>query len=83
MAILVATGSPLPKYVPPYAWFLNGKIGKGFGLNPLIETARTAMSRRKVEMTDEDEALLRHVFDLTEKDRETYVGRARKTMKNR
>ena len=83
MAILVATGSLLPKYIPPYAWFLNGKIGKGFGLNPLIDTARKAMSRRKVEMTDVDEELLRHVFDLTEEDREAYVRRARKAMKNR
>lgn len=78
MAILVATGAPLPKYIPPFAWFLNGAVNKGFGLNPLIDTARTAMSRRKVQMTAEDEALLRHVFELTAEDRGEYVRRARK-----
>src|SRR5436190_22914514 len=26
MAILVATGAPLPKYIPPFAWFLNGVV---------------------------------------------------------
>lgn len=83
MAILVSNGSPLPKYIPPYAWFLNGKIGKGFGLNPLIDTARMAMSRRKVEMTADDEKLLRHVFELTQEDRDTHVRRARKAMKIR
>jgi hypothetical protein len=80
MAILVATGAPLPKYIPPFAWLLSGVVGKGFGLNPLIETARTAMSRRKVEMTGDDERLLRHVFELTAEDRNLHVRRARKTL---
>ncbi|MBU0638873.1 MAG: hypothetical protein KKB50_08415 [Planctomycetes bacterium] len=83
MAILVATGAPLPKYIPPYVWLLNGVLGKGFGLTPLIKTARTAMSRRKVVMTDEDEQLLRHVFELTAEDRLTHIRRARKTMARR
>ena len=80
MAILVATGAPLPKYIPPYAWFLNGTIGKGFGLTPLIDAARVAMSRRQVEMTDEDEQLLRHVFELTAEDRNAWIRRARKVL---
>lgn len=83
LAVLVATGAPLPKYVPAGAWFLNGKIGKGFGLKPLLQTARMAMSRRKVEMTEADETLLRRVFELTEEDREAHVRRARKAMKSR
>lgn len=80
MAILVATGSPLPKYIPAFAWFLNGTVSKGFGLNPLISTARMAMSRRKVEMTAADEQLLRHVYELTAPDRDQHVRRARKTL---
>jgi len=83
MAILVATGAPLPKYIPPFAWFLNGVIGKGFGLNTLIETARMVMARRKVEMTEEDERLLRHVFDLTSEDRLHHVRRGRRTLTQR
>jgi UDP-N-acetylglucosamine diphosphorylase/glucosamine-1-phosphate N-acetyltransferase len=79
-AILVATGQPLPKYIPPFAWMLNGMIGKGFGLKPLLETAKIAMSRRKVEMTAADEELLRHVFALSTPDRDAHVRRARKTL---
>lgn len=79
-SVLVATGAPLPKYIPPFAWFLNGFIGKGFGLNALISTARTAMSRRKVEMTADDEALLRRIFELTAEDRLKYVARGRRAM---
>ena len=80
MAILIAQGAPLPKYIPPYAWFVNGKIGKGFGLNPLLKTARLATGRRKVEFRDEDETLLRHVFELTAEDRNTYIRRARQAL---
>jgi len=80
MAILVATGAPLPKYIPSFAWFLNGVVGKGFGLTKLIETARAAMPRRKVELTDEDERLLRHVFELTNEERLTYIRRGRRAM---
>jgi len=78
MAILVANGAPLPKYIPPFAWFLNGVVSKGFGLNGLIDTARVAMSRRKVQMTDEDEVLLRHVYELTSADRMEYVRKGRR-----
>jgi UDP-N-acetylglucosamine diphosphorylase/glucosamine-1-phosphate N-acetyltransferase len=78
LAVLVAQGAPLPKYIPGYAWFLNGMIGKGFGLGPLLETARVAMSRRKITMDDVDETLLKHVFELTAEDRNAYVRRARK-----
>jgi UDP-N-acetylglucosamine diphosphorylase/glucosamine-1-phosphate N-acetyltransferase len=80
MAVLVTSGAPLPKYIPPYAWFLNGTVGKGFGLNPLIAAARVAMPRRKVEMTDDDEQLLRHVFELTAEDRNACVRRSRRAL---
>jgi UDP-N-acetylglucosamine diphosphorylase/glucosamine-1-phosphate N-acetyltransferase len=83
MAILVATGAPLPKYIPAYAWFMAGAVTKGFGLNPLIKTAKKAMSRRKVELSEVDEALLRHVYELTAEERNAHVARARKTLVTR
>ncbi|MCP4246788.1 MAG: hypothetical protein GY778_07040 [bacterium] len=80
MAVLVATGAPLPKTIPPFAWFLNGVVGKGYGLNKLIAVARTAMGRRTVTMTDADEALLRHVFELTADDRRAEVRKGRRLL---
>lgn len=79
-AVLVATGAPLPKSIPPFAWFLNGVVSKGFGLGPLLETARTAMARRKVTLGPEDEQLLRHVYELTAEERDAQVRRARKAL---
>ena len=80
MAVLVATGAPLPKYIPPFAWFVNGVVSKGYGLNALLATARVAMSRRKVEMTADDEKLLRHVHELTAAERAEYIDRGRRQL---
>jgi hypothetical protein len=78
MAVLMATGAPLPKYIPPFGWFLNGVVSKGFGLSILLQTARKAMSRRKVELTEEDEILLRHVFELTAEERLSLIRKGRR-----
>jgi UDP-N-acetylglucosamine diphosphorylase/glucosamine-1-phosphate N-acetyltransferase len=80
MAVLVATGSPLPKYIPAFAWFLNGVVSKGFGPNALIDTARTAMSRRKVTLSDEEEQVLRHVFEITAAERLEHVRKGRRML---
>ncbi len=80
MSVLVATGAPLPKYIPAFAWFLNGVIGKGFGANALIDTARTAMGRRKVELSAEEEALLHHVYEITSEDRMVHVRKGRRML---
>jgi UDP-N-acetylglucosamine diphosphorylase/glucosamine-1-phosphate N-acetyltransferase len=80
MAVLVATGAPLPKYIPPFAWFLSGAVGKGFGVNALIDTARTAMGRRKVELSGEEEAVLRHVYEITSEERMEHVRKGRRML---
>ena len=49
-----------------------------FGLKALLETARTAMNRRKCELTLEEEELLKHCFDMTREDRMAYVKRDRR-----
>ena len=46
MALIAATGKPLPKFIPSFAWFLEGVVTKGFGKQKLYETARMAMGRR-------------------------------------
>ena len=77
-AVCVATGEPLPKSIPSFGWFVNGFVSKGFGLGALLQTARIAMSRRKVTMTAEDEALLRKVYDLTQEERTVAVKKGRR-----
>ena len=76
---LILGGSEiLPKYIPSFAWYYNGHIAKGGGFEAFIATARTAMGRRKVPMTQEDVELLRAARELTKNERNEAVRKARR-----
>jgi UDP-N-acetylglucosamine diphosphorylase / glucose-1-phosphate thymidylyltransferase / UDP-N-acetylgalactosamine diphosphorylase / glucosamine-1-phosphate N-acetyltransferase / galactosamine-1-phosphate N-acetyltransferase len=80
MALIAATGKPLPKYIPSFAWFLEGVVTKGFGKRKLYETAATAMGRRKVPWTEADEALWDAIFQLTKPERDEAIKKGRRTL---
>ena len=40
MALIAATGKPLPKFIPSFAWFLEGVVTKGFGKQKLLRDGR-------------------------------------------
>jgi UDP-N-acetylglucosamine diphosphorylase/glucosamine-1-phosphate N-acetyltransferase len=83
MAIIMATGEPLPKFIPSFAWFLKGVTTKGFGRKKLYETARTAMSRRGKEFTDAHEAMFEAIFELTAEPRNAAIEKGRRQMSAR
>jgi len=80
MAIVMAKGGVCPKYIPAFIWYLEGFMTKGFGFKALLATAKAAMNRRKVEMTPEEEELLKYCFDMTKAERTEYVKKDRKKM---
>jgi len=80
MTIIMATGKPLPKYIPSFAWFVEGIVTKGFGKGRLYETARTAMSRRGCKWTPETEAMWNAVFEMTSPERTAAIKKGRKTL---
>ena len=80
MAIIMATGKPLPKYIPSFAWFVEGIVTKGFGKGRLYETAKTAMSRRGCNWTTEAEAMWDAVFEMTSPERTAAIKKGRKTL---
>jgi len=79
MSNILGIGSLLPKFVPSFAMFMQGMFFKA-SPKKLIETARTAMSRRKVEMLPEEEELLGFLFELTRDERMAAVKKSRKEM---
>ena len=83
MALIMAMGKPLPKFVPSFAWFLEGVVTKGFGKKKLYETARTATSRRGREFTAAQEAMWDAVFELTAEVRLAAVKKGRKQLVKR
>jgi len=78
MTLLMTSGSVLPKFIPSFAWFLDGAVTKGFGLNALLDTARLAMGRRKKELTAVEEALIREVHKITDNERKAVVRKDRR-----
>jgi UDP-N-acetylglucosamine diphosphorylase/glucosamine-1-phosphate N-acetyltransferase len=65
-------GSGFPRnFIPSFAWggshgFSDTVIEKSF------EVARLVMERRNIELTEIDEKILRHIFDITAKYREQF-----------
>jgi len=80
MALIMATGKPLPKFIPSFAWLIDGHVTKGFGKGKLYETARMAMSRRGREWTAAEQAMWDAVFAMTAGPRDEAVRRGRRAM---
>jgi len=75
---LILGGSEiLPKHIPSFAWYYNGHVAKGGGFDAFLGTARTAMGRRGVELTDHDVELLRAAREMTKEERNEAIRRAR------
>ena len=83
MAIIMATGKPLPKFIPSFAWFIEGIVTKGFGRKSLYDTARAAMSRRECEWSAAEQAMWDAIFEITAPGRNRAVKRGRKAMLKR
>jgi len=80
MALIMATGKPLPKHIPSFGWFIEGIVTKGFGKGRLYQTAKTAMGRRGCKWTPETEAMWDAVFDMTAPVRNTAIKKGRRTL---
>jgi UDP-N-acetylglucosamine diphosphorylase/glucosamine-1-phosphate N-acetyltransferase len=76
--IILGGSGILPKHVPSFAWYYNGHIAKGGGFDGFIDTARTAMGRRGVTLTDEDIELLRTARKMTKAERSEAIRKARR-----
>lgn len=81
MTLIAATGKPLPKFIPSFAWFVEGVVTKGFGKRSLYATAKTAMGRRGQEWTPEMEEMWNAIFSLTAEPRMEAVKKGRRLLR--
>jgi len=81
MGVIMATGKPLQKFIPSFAWVLEGVVTKGFGRKALYRTAAQVMQRRGREWTEADEALWNHVFEMTRPSRDELIKQGRRAMR--
>ncbi len=81
MTLIAGTGKPLPKFIPSFAWFLEGVVTKGFGKGKLFGTAKTAMGRRDLEWTPDLETMWNEIFKLTAEPRLEAVKKGRRALR--
>ncbi len=84
MCLILPGGELLPKHVPSFTRIWHGELSEGWDLNRSLETVRTVMARRGVELTAAEERLLRQLERQTWAERETALRRsARKRSQSR
>jgi len=81
MTLIAGTGKPLPKFIPSFAWFLEGVVTKGFGKRKLFETAKIAMGRRDVAWTPAQEAMWEEIFKITAEPRMDAIKKGRRKLR--
>ena len=79
MCNIMASGGVTPKFIPSFSMFLDHKTYK-IPFLKTVETARTAMGRRRRELTEADVALLRAAMALTKDERTELVRRSRRVL---
>jgi acyl carrier protein len=72
--VLLAADGLLPKFVPSFCWLVDNAATGGFGLDGMLEIAKTLVERRGDEYTDTYNALLESVYALTDEERELTRG---------
>ena len=72
-------GGITPKFIPSFSWG-GGKEWMENKLDKVIEVAKLVMGRRDVTQTQADRDLLKKVYELTEKERESFLKAAGKSI---
>ncbi|MBI1347730.1 hypothetical protein GC163_15755 [bacterium] len=75
MCQMLPGGELLPKHIPSFTRVWHGEIIEGFPMERCLETARAAMNRRGIELSDAQERLLRHVHAETAAERQRAFDR--------
>jgi len=73
----------LPKFIPAFAWFIEGIVTKGFGKGKLYETAKVAIGRRDCQWTETEQNMWDAVFEMTAPMRKQAIKKGRRVMLNR
>jgi len=79
MCNVMASGGVAPKFIPAFTMFLDNKA-YNIPFKKTVETARTAMGRRKRELSDAELELLKAALAITKPERTELVRRSRKTL---
>jgi len=77
MCQVLPAGELLPKHIPSFSRVWHGEIAEGFPLEHGLATARAAMNRRGIELSNAQERLLRRIHAETASERRAALDRQR------
>ncbi len=80
LCIILGGDGVLPKFIPSFAWYIHGRVTKGFGLKALIDGANAQMDKRGRRLSDADLALIKKVRELTRSELLECAKRDRKSI---
>jgi len=72
MCNLVTSGEPYPKYVPPFTWYVKGRVWDWVGVDRMIEAAERMMARRGYGMSEAEKKLYRELYEETMDERRKF-----------
>jgi len=77
MSNVLPAGGLLPKLIPSFCIAHEGRFLRG-RMRDLLATAKTAMGRRDVELTEEDIQLFEKLYELTKEERDEWIKKMRR-----
>ncbi|MEM3647026.1 MAG: putative sugar nucleotidyl transferase [Thermofilum sp.] len=80
VACVLLGGEVLPKYVPSFCWYADGRIRRGAGFRRTVEAEKRVMSRRAVAMSDSYIRMLEKVYQDSREERENLIRKAERKL---
>jgi UDP-N-acetylglucosamine diphosphorylase/glucosamine-1-phosphate N-acetyltransferase len=72
MCNLVTSGGLFPKYVPPFTWYVKGRVWDWVGVDRMIEAAEGMMARRGSGMSEAEKKLYQRLYEETVEERRRF-----------
>lgn len=76
VACVILGGEVLPKYIPSFCWYSDGRLRRGAGFRRTVEAEKRVMSRREVTMLDSYVKMLEKIYQDSKEERETLIRKA-------
>ncbi len=75
MANILASGGLLPKYIPSFANYSEGRFVRNFPVNTLLDTAAVVKSRRDELLEDVEREHFRNLLEESKDERQRLIGK--------
>ncbi|MEM2088382.1 MAG: putative sugar nucleotidyl transferase [Thermoproteota archaeon] len=76
VACVILGGEVLPKHIPSFCWYSDGRLRRGAGFRRTVEAEKRVMARRGIAMSDSYGKMLEKIYQDSKEERETLIRKA-------